>query len=29
MLRPYHPDQGRRKVGPYEVHLAAGRLKAT
>jgi hypothetical protein len=25
MLRPYHPAQGRRKVGPYEVHLAAGR----
>ena len=25
MLRPYHRAQGRRKVGPYEVHLAAGR----
>ena len=25
MLRPYHPAQGRRKVGPSEVHLAAGR----
>jgi len=21
----YHPAQGRRKVGPYEVHLAVGR----
>ena len=25
MLHPYHRAQGRRKVGPYEVHLAAGR----
>ena len=25
MLRPYHLAPGRRKVGPYEVHLAVGR----
>jgi len=25
MLRPYHLARGRRKVGPYEVHLATGR----